>query len=375
MKIVLCHNTARYLALHYRETILALVRRGADVTCVTPPDQSVNMLLELGATHRPWRVSQHGINPLPEYRSFLSLYGILRSLAPDVYFGFSVKPNIYGGMAARTLSIPNRFAMVTGLGSVFVDKGLKVKLLRTLVLFAYRHAFHGATRVFFQNPDDRDIAVHLGLLTPRQAIVIPGTGIDTTEFEPPLHRKTGNTVRFIVVARMLRNKGIEEFVEAARSLGSEYPAAEFQLLGPVDGGPSAIAEQRLRQWDEEGVIRYLSEVEDVRPQLAKADVFVLPSYREGFSRAILEAMAMGKPVITTDVPGCRDAVSDGVNGFLVPIRDSIALARAMERFLLDRALIDQMGSQSRKRAESKYDVRAVTGTIVDTLLSGTASCC
>jgi len=349
------------------ELIRSLLSRGVAVSAIVPHDKAVSKLEAMGVEIFDWHVSAHGMTPLSEWRGYRQLKDILRETRPDIVFSFTIKPVIYASMAAHQVGIKRVFSMVPGRGYVFGDTSLLPKVLKSVVTPVYRRALTRNRRVFFQNTDDRDFFVKRNLVKPERAIVVDGSGVDTKQFSPGWEKAIDGT--FLLVARLLKEKGIEEFVAAARLLKGKYPATHFRVMGPFSRAPTAVNPETVRAWEEEGVIEYLGETEDVRPALSECMVFVLPSYYgEGLPKTSLEALAMGKPVITTDWRGCREAVTDGKNGFLVPIRDANALAWAMERFLEDPNLAHVMGKVSRCIAEERFDVRRVNEVVIGTLL-------
>jgi glycosyltransferase involved in cell wall biosynthesis len=302
-----------------------------------------------------------------DLRTVRALIAFFREFRPDIVLTYTIKPVIYGLLAARLVGVPRRFAIITGLGYTFVGADLKARLAGAAARQLYRLSLRGADLVFFQNPDDRALFERLGLLrAPDQAVLVNGSGIDLDQFQPvPL---PGDTVSFLLIARLLKDKGVREYIETARQVRSRHPGTQFHLVGWLDqGNPAGIAEDELRAWITEAVICYHGQLDDVRPAIAATSVYVLPSYREGTPRTVLEAMAMGRPIVTTDVPGCRETVRQGVNGYLVPAQDASALAGALERFLLEPSLIEAMGRESRRIAVEKYDVRKVNATILEAM--------
>jgi glycosyltransferase involved in cell wall biosynthesis len=284
-----------------------------------------------------------------------------------VVLTYTIKPIVYGTLAARAASPGARcYAMITGVGYAFSAQELRARLSRQVARILLNISLPLNARVFFQNPDDRALFLRNGLVRPEQVVLIPGSGVDLDAFAPAPLPKHPPLV-FLLIARLLREKGVEEYADAARLLRSRYPDVRFVLVGPLDDHPDAITQKEVRKWEVEGVLEYLGYQEDVRPAIAASSVYVLPSYREGTPRSVLEAMAMGRPVITTDVPGCRETVRPWVNGFLVPPRDPLGLALAMERFLRRPELVPAMGRRSREEAEARFDVHVVNDIILDTL--------
>jgi glycosyltransferase involved in cell wall biosynthesis len=294
---------------------------------------------------------------------------LLRRLELDGVFCYFIKPVIYGSLAARAARVRHRFAMVAGLGYVYTPgsagMSLRRRLLRWIVSRLYKLAFASCEKVFFQNKDDVDFFVSQGLVDPARPVLLAGTGVDLSRLEasPPPTRP----LSFLLMARLLREKGICEYVDSARLVSRKYPNARFVLLGGIDPNPGGLTRRVVEEWAAEGVVEWHDHVEDVRPWIAASSVYVLPSYREGKPRSTQEAMAMGRPVITTDVPGCRDTVDEGVNGFLVPARNAEALAAAMLRFIDQPDLVVSMGRESRRLAEERFDVHQINAIILEEL--------
>src|SRR5262245_38869151 len=279
-------------------------------------------IVDLGVPFVSLPVDKRGINLLADLRLFWTLYRWYRCERPAVVHHFTIKPVIYGSIAARLAGVPRIVNTVTGLGYVFIEDG--VTWLRYLVKWLYSIALACAHFTFFQNRDDLTYFAAHGLIRREKAGLLPGSGVDCSFFTPAVtgFRSPDAPVTFLLVARLLRVKGVEEFVEAARLVKQEIPTSRFQLLGPRDErNPTVVSVHQLENWQEEGIITWLGEKSDVRPVMAQADVIVLPSYyREGTPRALLEAAAMAKPIITTENVGCREVVDDGVNGLLVPVK-------------------------------------------------------
>lgn len=353
--IVLSANSSWNIVNFRSGLIRRLVAHGHRVVVIAPIDESSSGLAVLGAEHRPIKLNRSGLSPIEDGAVLVAYFRLLRELRPAAYLGFTAKPNIYGSLAARFLGI-RVINNISGLGTAFMARGP----LQFLVSRLYRLALARSATVFFQNPDDRAMFVERRLVTAGQARLLAGSGIDLDRFAPR-SAVEGNPLRFLLVARMLRDKGVVEFVDAARILRREGRAARFALLGPADGdNRTAISPEQLTAWADEGVIDYLGAATDVRPFVADADCVVLPSYREGLPRSLIEAAAMAKPVITTDVPGCRAAIDAGETGLLCAARSAPSLAAAMA------AMIDlgpdrrrAMGEAGRRKAEREFDERLV----------------
>lgn len=372
-KVLLIHNTTYYLKLHYMELLLSLVRYQCAVCCVAPKDKWVAELEEVGVRCIDVQLSRRGMNPWSESISIFRLYRLFQQEKPDIVINFSIKPAIYGSLAARMAGVPCTCSMITGLGYAFLGTSFARRLFSRVVALLYRHALVGNHRVFFQNRDDQSFFMQENIVKEFKTVVVNGTGVDTDRFAPSNRGRGRDGIRFLMVARLLTDKGVREFAEAGLRLRGRFPQVRLALLGPSDENPASISESELRCWVEKGALEYLGTTNDVASVLAEHDVFVLPSYREGLPTATLEAMAMGRPVVTTDVPGCRDTVAQGVNGYVVPARDSTALAEAMAQFVENPRLIDSMGRASRQMAVSKYDVRQVNREILHQLGFGDAN--
>lgn len=346
----------------------ALAARDVRVFALAPDyDEEIRAAVRsLGAEPVDYRLSRTGIHPLRDVVDTLRLAVLLRRLRVDLTFSHFIKPVIYGTIAAWLARVPQRVGMIEGLGFVFTDDGrplgLKRLLLRWIVSRLYRIGARLCQRVIFLNFDDEAEFTARGIVAPGKSVVLGGIGVDLSEWSPPEARLT-EPMTFILVARLLRDKGVLDFVEAARRLKHAYPTVRFVLLGGLDENPGGLTRELAESWVREGVVEWPGHV-PIRPWLKQASVFVLPSYREGVPRSTQEAMAMGLPVITTDVPGCRDTVIDGRNGFLVPVRNPDALAQAMEFFIADNSLIPRMGSESRALAEERFDVHVVNDRLI-----------
>jgi glycosyltransferase involved in cell wall biosynthesis len=355
---------------HFRGPLLsAFVDAGNEVFACGPETniEVESRITRLGVIYHPIYTRRTSMNPFVDLRTLLDLVRFLRAVRPDIVLAYTMKPIVYGSIAARISRVPGIFLMIEGLGYAFSGMSFKQRALNILSRILYRLALKRSRRVFFLNPDDLSLFVDTGILSERgKAVLLNGTGVDLDFFKPsPI---PGGKMVFLLMARLIREKGILEFIEAARRLRPRYPEATFQILGPLDTHPAAIKQADLRKWQREGLIQYLGYTYDVRPYISGASVYVLPTfYREGVPRSILEAMAMGRPVITTDSPGCRETVVDRENGFLIPVRDVPALVSAMERFLRDPTLVEPMGKRSRAIAEEKYDVRKVNAVMMEAM--------
>lgn len=374
-RIVLVGNTDHSM-VHFRSALIErLVKEDYDVHVVVPPGPYRDALTTLGTTVVPWRLTRRSTDPTRELRSLAHLTAIHRRLDPDLAHYFSLKPGIYGPIAARAAGVAHTIVSITGLGYVFTGEEMRARMLRRMVLPLCRASFGLADEVLFQNEEDRQIIQAAGALPAGRGIVmLGGEGIDADFFDPArvepaaldeLRREIGLAREekvVLLVARVLGHKGVREYVEAARTLRGE---ARFLLVGPLDEqNPSAIPEEEVRGWHTEGVIQHLGERSDIRELLALADIAVLPSYREGTSQFLLEASAMGCPIIATNVPGCRVVVDADRTGLLVPPRDARALAEALHTMLGDADMRARMGVAVRQRALTHFDVQRVVDRLI-----------
>jgi len=371
VKILILASFAPSLRNFRGALIEALLKHGLEVHVAAPDllsDEHVRTWLEdRGVVCHDAPLTRSGLNPLSDIATLLRLAGLMKHIRPDVFLGYTIKPAIWGLIAARIAKVPKRVALITGLGYAFTGNASGIRgVVRRVARGLYRSALKRATLVFFQNHDDRDEFIGLGLLrTDAPVHVVAGSGVDTLHFavEPFLSGPT----RFLLIARLLGDKGIREYVEAARKVRATWADAEFHLVGGADPSPDGISENEVSNWNDRGDIIWHDHLSDVRNAIAKAHVYVLPSYREGTPRTVLEAMSMGRPIITTDAPGCRETVVPDVNGMLVPVRNSDALAGAMVQFLEQPNLIARMGIESRKMAEQKYDVHKVNAVMLEAM--------
>lgn len=367
--IVVVGTYAPSLTVFRGDLIAAMVARGHRVTACAPDASPaiVEELRRLGADYRHVPFARNTLGPLADLATLTALVRLFRSVRPQLVLAYTIKAVIYGSIAGRLAGVPRAASMITGLGFAFGEGNEpRRRLAKRIAKRLYRTALARNCRVFFQNPDDRSLFIDLGLVRdPGRAVLINGSGVDLAQFAPAPPVLTPS---FLLAARLIGEKGVRDYAAAARLLRDRHPESRCRLAGWPDGTPDSVREDELLAWGREGSIDYLGPLEDIRPALADCAVYVLPSYyREGTPRSVLEAMAMGRPVITTDMPGCRETVEDGVNGFLVPPRDPPALAAAMSRFAESPGLIATMGAASRVRAAARYDVHSVNRTILDAL--------
>lgn len=345
-----------------------MVAHGHEVTvCVPVPPEDVRWVQRLEAMKvavEPIFLDRTALNPIAEAYALLALARRLRRLRPDVVLASMIKPVIYGSFAARLAGVRSICSIVEGLGYAFNQDRNRIAL-RVLVELLYKSALAFNRKVFFLNPHDQRLFETLGIVRPGQSLLLDGVGVDLDWYRPAALPRQ---LSFVLIARFIRQKGLAEYVAAARRIKAQHSAVRFRLVGWIDANPSAIRPDELQSWIDEGVIEYLGKLDEVRTVLTQSSVFVLPSYYpEGRPRSILEAMATGRAIITTDTPGCRDTVVNGANGILVPARNVPALEAAMRRFIEEPALAAAMGAASRRIAETRYDVNAINQCILEHL--------
>lgn len=339
--------------------IKALLSEDLEVHVAAPDliaNISVTKQLQLLGVHiHEVELKRTGMNPFHDLRTIYKLWRLMLKIKPKYSLGYTHKPVIYGNLAAWMARVPKRFALITGVGYTFQSK---IVLLNYIVKSLYKIALANTHKVLFQNPDDESLFYTLGILSPldKKTAVVNGSGVDLDKFKPALFP---NSIQFLLIARLLGDKGVREYFKAASIVKKKYSDTCFGLVGWIDDNPNAISESELQQWIDKGDIKFYGRLDDVTSAIANSSIYVLPSYSEGTPRTVLEAMAMGRPIITTDAPGCRETVVDGYNGFLVPVKSVDELAIAMLKFLDEPNLIEQMGDCSRKIAEQKYDVDKV----------------
>jgi glycosyltransferase involved in cell wall biosynthesis len=356
-RTVVVSINASWNIVNFRKGLIDALRgRGDRVVALAPEDSFSDRLREWGVEFVPIAMNQQGVSPIEDLGLLARYRRRLGSIRPDVLLAYTIKPNIYGSLAAHSLGVPV-INNISGLGTAFVRQGW----LTALVTWLYRLALRRSRTVFFQNEEDRRLFLDKGIVRPAQARLLPGSGIDLERFRPTAGPVDGAPFAFLFAGRLLWDKGVREFVEAARLVRRERPDVRFRILGFVDApNRTAVPEAELRAWSEEGLVDYLGASDDVRPHFEAADCVVLPSYREGLPRVLLEGAALARPLIATDVPGCRQVVEDGVNGFLCAPRDAPALAAAMLRMAgLTAGRRAEMGREGRRKVEAGFDQRIV----------------
>ena len=351
-------NTDWYLYNFRRSLAVALRDAGHEVALISPPGPYGVKLQAMGFRWISAPMERRSLNPLRELALLVWLWRVMRSERPDMVHGFTIKCAIYGALVGRLVGAA-RINAVAGMGYVFVSDALRARLLRPAVRTLMRIALGGTrARLILQNPDDVRLFERAGIVAPEQIRLIPGSGVDCSRFiaRGEDRFKGKGPLRVILAARLLWDKGLAEFVEAARILKAENRSFQFVLAGvPDPGNPAAVPEQTILTWQAAGLVQWLGHVDDMPKLLAAADIVVLPSYREGLPKTLIEAASCAKPLITTDVPGCREVVTHGVDGLLVPIRDARALARAIARLQDDPLLARRLGLAAREKVLAEFD--------------------
>lgn len=360
-KVVLFANTEWYLWNFRRSLIQAVRAAGYDVLLLSPPGEYGARFAGLGLRWQALEMDRRSLNPLRELRLLWYLVKLFRRERPVLVHGFTIKCAVYGALAARVARVPARVNAVAGMGYVFSSSDLKARLLRSPVRALLKMALGGKrTRLILQNPDDVALFERARLADSRHVRLIRGSGVDCSRFLP--HRgSTDGELRVLLAARLLWDKGIAEYVEAARVLRGRYPQVRFLLAGlPDPGNPAAVPESEVQRWVREGVLEWLGQVEDMAALFASVDMVVLPSYyREGLPKSLIEAAACALPLVTCDAPGCREVVTDEVDGLRVPPRDSGALADAMARLIESPELRTRYGQAARAKALAEFDEKIV----------------
>jgi len=366
MKVMILSSYAPTLFFFREDMMLAMLQKGHEVIAVAPEPES-----EWKEKFEQRNIKYYSIenidrtstNPFKDIQGLISIYRLIRKNRPDRIFTYQAKTVIYGCIAARLARIKDVFPMMGGLGSVFRSDDSK-SFVRDILKTEFKLAFGLSKKVFFQNKDDVDEIIKARLTTIDKIVMINGSGVNLDKF---IERPLPSSLNFLFVGRIIRDKGVTEYLKAARIIKGRFPDVNFQLVGYFDTNPTAISKAEIQKYVDQGIVEYLGSTNDVREFLANSSIFVLPSYHEGTPKSVLEAMATGRPIITTDAPGCRETVLDGVNGFLVPIRNVEQLADKMSWMIEHPAEVMQMGKESLKLCREKFDVNKVNQVIMETM--------
>jgi glycosyltransferase involved in cell wall biosynthesis len=368
VRVAIISRCSRTLYTFRRPLFHRLMEEGAQVTGVgARGDGFEDRLRDEGIEFRHVPVSYRSINPAADVRLYANLLKLFRESQPQIVHSFTIKPAIYATLAAARAGVPVRAVTITGLGHAFTTAPA---LITRVTEWLYRTALARASRVYFQNGEDRDLFTTRRLVDRERTRLIAGSGVDLARFPlSPLPHQSGSTVNFLMIGRLLREKGVHEFVEAATRLKMENPAVRFRLVGGVDGrNPSSLGLDEVESLRRSSAVEWVGDVLDVRPHVSWADVVVLPSYREGLPRSLLEGGAMGRALVASDVPGCREVVRDGENGYLVPPGNAEALAKAMRRLAAKPTMIDRFGHSARETIEGRFDEQVVISETIEAYL-------
>jgi glycosyltransferase involved in cell wall biosynthesis len=365
MKIIIIGALPESL-INFRGDLICLLHlHGHDVIAIAAhaDDKLINEIEALGCRFFPIPIERNAINPLSDLKVFLSLVKIFRLEKPDIILSYTIKPVIWGGLASRLYGKANFYGLITGLGFAFQRGGFKRNLLGSVATSLYRHGLANASTVIFQNPDNQKVFIDQKIVSEELTARVFGSGVNVSRYENlPLPK--GNPV-FLTIARLLCEKGLREYAYAASIVKIKYPNATFQIVGPEDPSPDGIPLDEVMNWHNSSSIQYLGGTNDVRPYINNCHIFVLASYHEGMPRTVLEAMSIGRPILTTDVEGCRETVVKGVNGYLVPKKDAEALAVRMIWFIENQDKWQNMAIESRNMAEEKFDVHKVNDSLLE----------
>lgn len=366
-KIAIISNVSGSLINFRGELIKEWINMGYKVYAFAPKFKvdDKKKLKSINAIPVRYELNRSGLNPFKDLKSIISLYNNLKKINPAYIYGYTIKPVIYSSLISNFLNLKGMYSMITGLGYAFKGINFKEKIVNKIAIFLYKISLKNNTKVFFQNPDDMNLFIKKDLINKEKTFLVNGSGVDIEKYYKS--KPNVDNISFLIMARLLKSKGIKEYIEAAKIIKNNYPNVEFNILGSPGKGPDALNMDYINQAHEEGIINYLGRKPDVRPYIAQSSVYVLPSYREGTPRSVLESMSMGKPIITTNVPGCRETVIDGENGFLIPVKDHITLADKMKYFIENKSKIIEMGKKSRKIVKEKYDVHKVNKNIISAM--------
>lgn len=366
MKIAVLSSHTLSLFWFRMDMMREFIKQGHTVFAIGPEPEKdwVEKFAANKIHYRHIFVDRNGINPISDFKTYKDIFSFLKQEEPDKIFAYQAKTIIYGYIAAKNVKISEFYPLIAGLGSIFRGDGLKNRIIRNILKIQYKVVLKTTKSVFFQNNDDKNEFIKKGIIKEDQSVIINGSGVNLDIFDP---QPVPIVPTFLFIGRLIKDKGIIEYLEACRIIKTKYTGVRCLLVGPYDSNPSAINHADLQHYIEDGVIEYYGEQGDVRPYIKECSVFILPSYHEGTPKTVLEAMAVGRPIITTDAPGCRETVVDGYNGFLVPIKDVDSLVKKMGILIKDVALRNYMAENSLKIAREKYDVNLVNKVIMETM--------
>ena len=365
--ILLAGGYANSLLNFRGDLIDAMVSQGLDVHVTAPGanKEITDNITKKGATYHDISLMRTSLNPAKDVEYVIKMAALMRRIGANIYLGYTVKPMIFGNIAAKLAGVRSRYALITGLGYLYSSQTLRARIAKDFSRPIFKYALKNIQGAIFQNPDDcwqfksdrlinKDVKTH----------IINGSGVNIEKFTP---QPLPDTTSFIFVGRLIREKGIYDYLQAVSTIACEYPNVRFYIAGGIDRNPSSLSMDEFQNIRKSTIVNYLGDVRDIRDALSKASVLVLPSYREGTPRSVLEAMAMGRAIITTTAPGCKETIQDGRDGFLIPPKDVTALIKAMRTMINDPTLIQTMGQLARQTATNRYDVRKVNFNILNIL--------
>ncbi|MCI2291184.1 glycosyltransferase family 4 protein [Enterobacter sp. I4] len=357
-KILFVVNVDSFFISHRLPIALECISKGYEVHLACALTGSEEYLKNLGIITHPIPLTRAGISVIKEIKAFLKIYKIIKALRPDVVHMITAKPVAYGGVACKLLGVNRRVASISGLGYAFIDSSLKAKLIKNIILLFYSFSLKNErTQVIFQNENDKQLFIHYGMIRESQAVIIRGSGVDLTRYVVQPEPTDVPVVMF--VSRLLYDKGIREFIAAVRLIKKENIKFRAVLVGNIDENPNSAKDFEIEQWQNEGIIEYWGYREDIPQVMSYSNIVVLPSYREGLPKSLIEAAACGRAVVTTDVPGCRDAITPDVTGLLVDVKDHLTLADSIKLLLNNPELRHQMAFNGRELAEQSFDIKSV----------------
>ncbi len=374
-KLLFFVNRTQFFLSHRLPIAIAAMEQGYDVHVGSGEQSDIDIEQEYGIKEHTLKLSRSKMNPIGEVQSLLDIFKLLKKIQPDIIHNVTIKPVLYGSLLAKLFPNLKVVNAISGLGYIFIQNGKKDKLIQAAVKRLYRFSLSSQkTMTIFQNPDDREFFIEQKMTKSKQTVLIKGSGVNLNQFHPNPRQDFEGEIRILLPARMLFDKGVQEFVDAAKIIRNKGIKAVFLLAGEIDpGNPKAVREELLIDWHNQGIIEWLGFQKDMSSLMHQSDIVCLPSYREGLPKSLLEGLAAGKPIVTTDVPGCREVVISGFNGILVPAKNAQELAEALELLINHHPLRQQMGMRSRVIAEQEFSIESVvnkTTTIYNQLLAG-----
>lgn len=366
MKIAVLSSHTSSLFWFRMDMMKEFVNKGHSVIAVGPEPENdwIEKFKECGIEYRQLFVERNGVNPISDLKTYQELHQFMKYEQPDKIFAYQAKTIVYGALAAKANGITEIYPLIAGLGSIFRGNGFKNLIIKTVMKVQYRVACKVSKRVFFQNHDDKNEFVNNRLIAEYKTVMINGSGVNLDKFKPhPLP----DTPAFLFIGRLIKDKGILEYLEACKQLKNQYPEVRCLLVGPYDSNPSALQPNELQPYIDNNIVEYFGEQNDVRPYIAQCSTYVLPSYHEGTPKTVLEAMATGRSIITSDAPGCRETVTHGHNGYLVKVKDIDDLVNKMKILILDPSMNKSMADSSLTLAKEKYDVKLINKSIMKTM--------